>query len=322
MMKRTFFLIKFTLVFLAAAFIFLAPVRAQTTVLETQTTTTLYLPLVTKNYSGEDGFGNVSGIVMNAREDTPMAGVEVCWDDGSLPCAITNSQGEYAIENIPSGERTFLATGPAEFKVETKKIYILANYSAKLDFDLYEKLDENQFRVVLTWDGNPSWPCAPYVCPNDFNLHMWWTKDNITYERFDVDHRGNCQDLEVFPNVCYENDEQFGSGPDAIAFKYRNVSSKGIYYIAVLNYYADWPNVPAFFERSPRARVQVFDSSQELPVFDLAIDPGITQGEGDLWYVWQLNFGTPITQNCLLQFDQVGDLPPDDCFPEFNRIMQ
>lgn len=322
-MKRTYPLIKFALVFIAAAFIFLAPANAQTTVLETQAASTLYLPWVAMNFSGDDGFGDVSGTVHDARTGNPLEGIVVCLEDTSTCAPSTQADGNYLIQNIPNGVRNFTAEDPdSAYSQGDEKVFVVTNLTVALNFNLFPVLEENQFRVILTWDENTSWPCAPYICPNDFNLHMWWTLDNITYERYDIDHRGNCQDLEIYPNVCYENDEQYGAGPDAIAFKYRNVSSKGIYYIAVLNYYADWPNVPTFFERSPRARVQVFDSSQELPVFDLTLDPSLTLGDGDLWYILQINFGNPITQNCLLQFDQVGDLPPEECYPDLSKIWQ
>jgi hypothetical protein len=308
-------------VLFVTAFIFLVPVSAQTPIFQSLATNSLFLPIVGIDFSGDSGFGSISGIVMDARSDTPIAGAEVCLDvDGTDYCVDTNLSGEYALNNFPVGIRNITAKATSEYEIASKQIKIISDVTIEQNFDMLKALEENQFRVVVTWDDNPNWPCAPYICPNDFNLHMWWTLDNVIYERYDIDHQGNCQDLEAFPNVCYENDEQYGSGPDTLVFKYRNVSSQGIYYIAVLNYYADYqdkngdPVVPTFFERSPLARVRVFNSTQELPVFDLTIDPSVTVGDGDLWYVFQLEFGNPITQNCLLQFDQVGDLPPQDCY--------
>jgi len=313
MMKKNFFiLIRFVLVLVATAFIFLAPVSAQNLLPERQAASTMYLPLVFKNFSGGDGFGDVAGFVNDARTGNPLLGIVVCLEGTTTCSSPTQSDGAYLIQNVPNGVRKFIARDPQlNFAQGEEIVSVYSNLTASLNFNLFPVLEENQFRVILTWDENSYWPCAPYICPNDFNLHMWWTLDNITYERFDVDHRGNCQDLEIYPNVCYENDEQYGTGPDAIAFKYRNVSSKGIYYIAVLNYYEDYPDVPTFFERSPHARVQVFDSTQELPVFDLTLDPSATLGDGDLWYVLQIDFGNPITQNCLLQY-----VPPDPDHPE------
>ena len=72
---------------------------------------------------------------------------------------------------------------------------------------------------------------------------------------------------------------------------------------AVLNYYADRVGVPPI--TALNARVKVYNSDTLLREF--VVPPA---GDGDLWYVFDLEYGDIIPQNCLTQYDEPGDDPP------------
>ena len=89
---------------------------------------------------------------------------------------------------------------------------------------------------------------------------MWWTEDNIVYQRIDIDHLGNCNEFDDF-YACYETDARYGSGPDTIAF---NLRDDATYYFAVLNYYAGYPGVPSLENRNPLPLVKVYIPPHEV----------------------------------------------------------
>jgi len=126
--------------------------------------------------------------------------------------------------------------------------------------------------------------------------------------------------LEAFPYACYENDEWYGSGPDTIAFQLRD---NVVYSFAVLNYYADYPGVPALKDvvaRTPRPRVEIYVGTQPSPEYEIEIDPILTTGEGDLWYVFKWDLGSYALQNCMTQYVDPGDMPPSDLCVTLNKF--
>ena len=86
-------------------------------------------------------------------------------------------------------------------------------------------------------------------------------------------------------------------------------NSANTYQLAVLNYYAGYLNVPDI--KDTAAKLEVFDSSSSSPIRVYTVPQ---TGEGDLWFVFTLEFGTLVDQGCLSIFEQSGDTPPDDCF--------
>jgi hypothetical protein len=262
-----------------------------------------YLPLVDNNYAGSGGPtpspGNsfVEGYVTDARTSDPIADATVCLEDTSI-CDSTGPDGFYRLENVPAGGYTFEANSASQdYNSVAKDAVIQTNSTVTLNFALLHILYEGEIRIVLTWDSTPTWP--PEDLPNDLNLHMWTELEPPDHHIF-IGNIGNCENLEVSPYACYESDEQKGSGPDAIVLREDDTS---VFSFAVLNYYADRTGVPPI--TSLNARVRVYNADTLLREF--VVPP---TGDGDLWYVFDLEYGDIIPQNCLTQYNEPGDVPP------------
>jgi hypothetical protein len=243
------------------------------------------------------GSGVVEGKVSDARSSDPIEGATVCLEGSSL-CDSTGEDGYYRLEQVPSGGFTFEASSPlSDYESVTKDAVIQSDSTIQLDFVLLPILFEGEIRIVLTWDSTLSWP--PYDTPNDLNLHMWTNLDSPNHHIF-IGNTGNCTNLEVIPYACYESDEQYGSGPDAIVMR---EDDGDVFSFAVLNYYADRIGVPPI--TSLNAKVAVYDSSTLLAEYQVP-----PTGDGDLWYVFDLEFGEIVPYNCLVQYNEPGDDRP------------
>lgn len=289
------FFTRISIILLAALIYLQLPASASTFAAE-DLETIVYLPGIFKNYVAEDtGFGNVSGTVKDARSGLVLQGAEVCY---TVICDTTDSLGEYTLLNIPNGERSLTAD---LFGYRQSKEYVLVEVDTTvyLDFSLIPPLDDDEIRIEVYWSENRTWGGIP----NDLNLHLWIEYGHpLQVHHINIDNQGNCQDLDFPPYACYENDEQFGTGPDTIVV----LNNGNDFKLGVLNYYAGYPGVPDFYDFSPN--VQVWRGSNRIGNWDLEVD-----GPGDLWYVFQLVDRTPLETDCLIQYDVNGAPPPDDC---------
>lgn len=292
--------LRVVIILIAAAIVYGSTIDGMYSSAAAKVLDTIYLPVIVNNYSGgvlPPGNSVVHGIVKDIRTDVLIDNATVCLENTSL-CDTTEVDGTYELQGVPTGGYTFIATVASSYDPVTKDLIIQSGQIYQLNFDLFPWLDDSELRVVVTWDPTPYWGDKP----NDLNLHMWVrTKDDY---RVDIENTGDCETLDdAFPNnACYESDAQLGSGPDAIVL--RNFKNDN-YTFAVLNYYyGTSPDVPSISSLS--ARVQVYGVSGLLGDFYV---PAV--GEGDLWYVFDLDYdGVIVTRNCITQFDQSGDVPP------------
>ena len=286
------FFTRISFIILAFMFISQIPVSASPAAADDLADVFVYLPIVSKNYvSGE---GTVWGYVIDAQTGNPLRNVDICYK--LTYCDTTDSTGKYTLENIPDGVQ-YLTADAAGYLLRTKLVFVQTNSSVQLDFSLLPQLKLGEFRIVLTWSTTPSWPPNNY--PNDLNLHMWADDyDAHLYFAFP----GDCGTIELTPPyACYENNEQYGSGPDTILL----VDKGDDYKFAVLNYYDEYTGVPAITESG--AHVEVFSSTSSDPIntFDVP-----TAGDGDLWYVFDLLNGVVEPRGCLLQYPLGGTPSP------------
>jgi len=291
--------LRVVIIFITVAIVYSSTIYGTYSSAAAKVVDTIYLPVILNNYSNLLPPGNsvVHGNVYDTRTGEPIDRATVCLENSSL-CDTTEVDGNYELQGVPTGGYTFIATVASSYDSVTKDLIIQSDTINRLDFGLLPWLDENELRVVVTWDPTPYWP--PENKPNDLNLHMWIrTKDDY---RVDIDNTGDCETIDaVFPFACYESDAQLGSGPDAIVLK--NFESD-TYTFAVLNYYAASAGVPSITSLS--ARVRVYDVSGLLRDYYVPF-----VGEGDLWYVFDLDYGVIVSKNCITQFDQSGDVPPE-----------
>ena len=309
------FLLTLTAVLLLGTIVFLQRIPVMAGVLDRETSnSTTYLPLIFKNYASDGtGYGNLSGVVRDIRSKNPLPDIDVCLEDTTF-CAVTNLDGEYNFYHISNGIYTVLATDSGgDYLSASEPVTILPNGTTTQVIDLFPLLADEDVRVVVTWDANASWVCGSQVCPNDMNLHLWIDDGAGNIREINIGDTGNCADLELEPQACYESNEQYGSGPDVLVFK----ALTDIYSLAVLNYYYGYPDVPSFrdmLQRGTPARVQVYKGSNIL--FDDVVT-NASGGDGDLWYI--LKYDTdPVEQNCTTSYT-AGSPPPDDCVAQTTK---
>jgi hypothetical protein len=299
MTKKSFsFFLRVVVILFAVAFFNQLSVRANPSGLALQADQNLYLPQVNNNSNPvPQGSGTVEGFVIDARTSEYLQDVTVCQSDSPI-CDTTTADGFYRLENVPSGGYTFEANSASlDYDPVAKDAVVQTDTTTKLDFALLPILYEGEMRIVLTWDSTPTWP--PGDTPNDLNLHMWTDLDSPNHHIF-IGNTGNCANLEVPPYACYESDEQYGSGPDAIVMREDDTAE---FSFAVLNYYADREGVPPI--TALNAHVKVYNADTLLQEF--VVPP---TGDGDLWYVFDLVYGEIDPINCLTQYNEPGDEPP------------
>lgn len=299
MRKYPFLFLACFLIILSALFlIFQLPGSAKSLTAD-NTVQDVYLPVVTNAYIYEEPQGEsiIEGVLTNARTDQPIDGVDICLSGDPL-CAESNITGVYVLGEVPAGDYTLTASHP-NYENFSDQLHIVAGTTVNFDIQLLPRLEDDQYRVVLTWDPTPSWQDG---IPNNLDLHLW-LRDSGDYHIYEG-NLGGCSNLNQFPYACYERDEQYGSGPDAIVF----TDAGDKYTIAVLNYYDEYPGVPLITDLD--VRVEVHDAKGLLGNWDV----NYAQGEsGDLWYVFDLDLGEFYPQNCLLQYDNQNETPPADC---------
>ncbi len=290
------FFARISIVILAALLYLQMPVSARQMPADDELDTVVYLPLISKNYSDQpSGGGDVSGIVRDARSGVGLEGAEVCFNDTN--CATTGGNGQFTLPDIAAGGKIFTADAIGHGK-GSEYVVVEADKIVPLNFDLLPDLDEGEIRVVLTWDTTRTW--GDNHIPNDLNLHMW-TDYAEPDDHIFIDNLGNCQDLEFSPFACYENDEQYGSGPDTIVL----LNNDDDFKFAVLNQNDGYPDVPLITQLS--ARVQVYDVNKLIADYLVP-----TTGTGDLWYVFELRGGAAEVRNCIVSYP-IGGRPAPDC---------
>ena len=293
------------LVLLAIAVLFNGQISLAEGAHGTAAASTVYLPLISKNYApvGTNA-GGIVGTVSDIRTHGPVSDIEVCLED-TTTCVVTGLDGKYSFSHLPNGNYVVTATDPDNRYVPgSETVTVLPNQTANGDIALFPALADDDVRVVLTWDshttfGNPAQP-------NDLNLHLWIDDGNGNVRHIYIGDVGYCADIELDPQACYEQNEQYGSGPDVLVFR----ALADIYSVGVLNYYDNYPGFPDFDDLAQRgtpARVQIFKGGSLL--FDDVVTNASGDGGQDFWYVL-LYDGTPQEQNCMTTY--LGDTPPPE----------
>lgn len=242
----------------------------------------IYLPVVSKHYRG--GPGIMTGLVVDALFNTPINGALVCADESH--CDITDEDGTYRLENVDSGLREVEASRDSYLPL-TLSIFVQAGAVTTLDFALSPALGEGEFRIVVTWGKEPK----------DLDAHFWLPYKN--YPHVYLDYPGNCN---AHPYTCLDRDDKDGYGPETISISM--MAWQGTYAYAVLNYNFGHPGVPEIIDSS--AKVQVYGSEGLIAQFNIP-----ENGEGDLWYVFDLDAvtGDVIAVNCITYYPSDPDRP-------------
>ena len=242
----------------------------------------VYLPVVSKHFHAAPGA--LAGLVVDALLNNPINGALVCID--VTTCDITNEDGAYRLENIDSGMTDVEASRDGYLPL-LLDVYVRAGTVTTLDFALSPALGEGEFRIVLTWGQEPK----------DLDAHFWLPYKN--YPHVYLDYPGNCN---AYPYTCLDRDDKDGYGPETISIA--RMANNGIYAYAVLNYNFGRPGVPEIIESN--AKVQVYGAEGLIAQFSVP-----KSGEGDLWYVFDLDAVTgAVTEvNCITYYPSDPDRP-------------
>lgn len=272
---QTILLVFFSLVFV--------PLPVSQAAVERQSTAeTIYLPVVSKHFHG--GPGILTGLVVDALLNTPINGAQVCVRESQ--CDITEEDGTYRLENIDAGWVDVKASRDSYFSL-VLSVFIRAGAVTTLDFALSPALGQGEFRIVVTWGKEPK----------DLDAHFWLPYKN--YPHLYLDYPGNCN---MHPYACLDRDDKDGYGPETISIT--RMAEKGTYVYAVLNYNFGRPGVPEIINSS--AKVQVYGAEGLIAQFSVP-----KEGEGDLWYVFDLDAATgEVTEvNCITFYPSDPDRP-------------
>ncbi len=233
----------------------------------------------------------MTGLVVDAVHNTPINGALVCLQE-SL-CEITDEDGIYRLENVESGFKEVTASRDGYLSLSLN-VFVRSGATTTLDFALSPALGQGEFRIILTWGMEPK----------DLDAHFWLPYED--YPHLYLDYPGNCN---AYPYTCLDRDDKDGLGPETISIS--RMASQGIYAYSVLNYNFGRPGVPEIIDSS--AKVQVYGAEGLIAQFSVP-----KKGEGDLWYVFDLDAVTgEVTQvNCITFYPSDPDRP--QCRTELN----
>lgn len=274
--------IKAALVFVL---IFLSTLPFSTSQAERQSQTQegpVYLPVVSKYYHG--GPGTLTGTVVDALLNTPLNGALVCIN--ATLCDITDEDGSYRLENVDSGLTTVEASRDGYLSL-VLDVFVQAGTVTTLDFALSPALGEGEFRIVVTWGDQPK----------DLDAHFWMPYQD--YPHLYLDYPGNCN---AHPYTCLDRDDKDGYGPETISIT--RMANQGTYTYAVLNYNFGYQGVPEITDSA--AKVQVYGATGLIAQFSVP-----KNGEGDLWYVFDLDAVTAAVSevNCITHYPAEPNRP-------------
>ena len=148
--------------------------------------------------SGSGGtVGSFAGLVKNATNEAPIAGVLVCVRTTAL-CDTTDGTGTYAIADVPVGGQTidFTATG---FTALSETATISAGAATTQNTAMSPQLAAGDLRIVLTWGANPG----------DLDSYLWVPSGAaISYS--------STGSLSSAPFAQLDVDDTNGFGPETI----------------------------------------------------------------------------------------------------------
>jgi uncharacterized protein YfaP (DUF2135 family) len=243
----------------------------------------VFLPLAMNRFATLPG--KIQGTIVDSRNNQLITGATVC--AGANYCYVTNEDGAYELSSLPTGLYNVQASRSGYIRL-MQPANIGNGKTTTLNFALSPNLAGGEFRIVLTWGAEPQ----------DLDSHLWTPYPE--YPHLFLEHPGNC---DVFPEACLDIDDRDGYGPETISIIHS--ANEGTYAYAILDYYyGDEYNII-----DALARVQVYNANGLIDQYDVP-----TTGEGDLWYVFNLDAatGTISEVNCITWYP--GDNPPQ-CNP-------
>ncbi len=250
---------------------------------QAQGTSTVYLPLVSKNY--QTGPAIIQGVVFDAiigKDTGSLPGAQVCIQN-TTNCDITEADGSYFLDGFNNGLQTLVVTKDG-FSTLTREVTAQLYTGSPdtitvVDLPLSKNdLGNKQYRVVLTWDSSR---------PVDLDANLWVPplppdhNDKYQIANSAGDGRGNCS---AYPDACIDIDSLDGSAPESITI---NEAYDGTYIYAVRHYdfaTGQHEGKPPLDETG--AHVDVYDENGLIASFNV---PSSNDDLAIWWHVFDLD---------------------------------
>ncbi len=224
--------------------------------------------------------GSVSGVVRNARDNSPIPNVtvQIGPDQGfaaNTSQATTNAQGVYTFPNLPAGTYTVaaFASGTATGYRFCDRTAISVGVATPVNQDLVcSPIGSNEIRIVLNWGSTP----------RDIDAHL--TGPNADASRFHVYYPpGSRGSSSAAPFAVLDRDDTDSVGPETITITKLN---SGVYRFTVHDFTNKSLTSSSALGASG-ATVQVYFPVVEASGFTRR-DFQVPNQPGNLWTVFEM----------------------------------
>jgi hypothetical protein len=248
---------------------------------------------------GAAGAGTVAGSVVNALDDTPVAGATVRIFPGiNAPSAdprtgesapamvaetVTDGQGNFVLDSVPAGTYTY-AVGTTGFSLTRGVVVSVGGVTGSLRVALPPAvaMGAGDLRVVLSWGD-----CAggtSNTVPCDLDAHVTGPASAPDDGRFHVAYFNEAYLSGLDTIATLDNDATGGLGPETVTLRPRSAGAFKFY----VHNYSDGADTGSARLSTAQARVEVYRGAHLVAAFRAPPEPGV------LWAVFQYD-GTRIT---------------------------
>lgn len=239
----------------------------------------VYLQTILQINDSYQGYGDVSGTIVNAFNGAGVSGLTISLREGFNSTAgtivastTTSSNGYYSFNNLPAGNYTAEVYGTG-YITTYFTIYCLGGEQiTEQNFSISPIISDGETRIVLTWGSSPndldSHLTGPIPGSQSDRFHVYWNNDSFS-------HSGS-----IYAEL--DRDDTSSYGPETITIYQQ---TDGIYRYSVHNF-SDRSLTNSYSLAHSGAQVQVYRGGYLIAVFNVPAD------EGTLWTVFELDGST------------------------------
>jgi uncharacterized protein YfaP (DUF2135 family) len=260
------------------------------------------------------GTGTLTGTVVNALNDQPVANATVKLFAGINPSAsdpssgvttpgpvattTTSANGSFAMPSVAAGTYTYSVTAP-NFSFTRTVAVAITGVTRDSRITLSPTVSGNGLRIVLTWGD-----CTSGSVPCDLDSHLTGpTSPPDAAGRFQVAYFNPFYFNSPDTVAVLDNDATGGLGPETITLRQK---AAGAYKYYVHNYSDGADTTSTRLSTTAQARVNVYQGTNLIATF---LPP--SGQAGTLWAVFQIE-GTTLTPiNQILRVQDFNELPAD-----------
>jgi hypothetical protein len=244
----------------------------------TQTTTDLYLPVAMRNAPSK---ANIFGTVYNAIAPSAVqSNVQVCIKFSSM-CAVSDQNGNYRIDDVPSGPVVLVAfppappTPPPTFNDFERVVFLDPNVDNEVDIPLSPYITlEGQYIVILTWKSRIEGRTVDldanfWLPPGDEAFFVTKYDDSLCNDPLRV----GVGNYDQWPNAFIDVDSVDGTLPETISIAklYAGFSTYAVRNFSMATWTGGTPIPPSL--SASGAKVELYDSSGLAASFSVPTSP-------------------------------------------------